>query len=101
MKGKIFALMGGVLVLAACQSTPSNEYANEIVSECVGANCAVVHYASPNGNDLLLETDRHIIHITAETSIPYKYYVWAGEKTTEEAPDMVVQDGEAIILVEE
>lgn len=102
MKVKLFALMGIVLVLAACQSAPSNEYSNSISApECVGANCAVVHYATPNGNDLLLETDRHVIHVVAETNVPYKYYVWAGEKTTADDPDMIVQDGEAMVLVEE
>ena len=103
MKAIMFALSGIVLVLAACQTTPHEEYVPEetATTECVGTNCAVVRYATPNGNDLVLETDHHIIQVSAQTDVPYKYYVWAGDKTTADDPDMVVQDGQVAILVEE
>ena len=102
MKQTIIALSGIVLALAGCQSTQNQEYTeSSIIPECAGANCAVVHYASPNGNDLVLETDHHIIQVSAQTDVPYKYYVWAGDKTTADEPDMIVQDGQTMILVEE
>lgn len=102
MKQIIFALSGIVLALAGCQSTPSEEYTDEFeTAECVGEECSVIKYATPNGNDLVLETDHHVIQVSAQTDIPYKYYVWAGDKTTADDPDMIVQDGQTMILVEE
>ena len=88
--------------LAACQ-TPSNDeiIEPETVSECVGANCAIVRYSAPNGNDLVLETDKHIIEVTAQPGVKYSYYVWAGEKDMTEDPDLIVQDGQAMVLTTE
>jgi ABC-type uncharacterized transport system auxiliary subunit len=105
MKQIIFALSGIALVLAGCQSTPTEVYEEypepEYVSECAGSDCAIVRYASPNGNDLVLETDHHVIQVSAQTNVPYKYYVWAGNKTTADDPDMIIQDGQTMILAEE
>lgn len=98
MKKMFLPMMGLMLVLAGCQSA-SNEV--DVQNECVGANCEIVRYASPNGNDLVLETDRHIIEIQAQTDTPYAYRVWAGGKSVDKDPDLVVQDGQAMVLVEE
>lgn len=102
MKQIIFALSGIVLALAGCQSTSSEEYTDEFeTAECVGEECSVIKYATPNGNDLVLETDRHIIEIAAQPGTQYSYYVWAGDKDMSDDPDMIVQDGNAMILTQE
>lgn len=102
MKKIILPLMGAMVILAGCQSS-SNEIVEQpnIADSCVGTNCAVVRYSTPNGNDLVLETAKHIIEIQAPTNVPYSYYVWAGDKTTADDPDLVVEDGKSMVLVEE
>ena len=91
-----------MLGLAGCQTASENEvFESENVAECIGANCAIVRYSSPNGNDLVLETDKHIIEVTAQPGVKYSYYVWAGEKDMTEDPDLIVQDGQAMVLTTE
>ena len=91
-----------LLVLAGCQSTY-----DEIIVEpdapvdCVGANCEIIRYSSPNGNDLVLETNRHIIQISANPGTKYSYQVWTDGKDTSTDPDLIVQDGNAMVLVSE
>ncbi|MDW2958552.1 MAG: hypothetical protein R8M37_01955 [Alphaproteobacteria bacterium] len=102
MTKKILPFMVFVLALAGCQTT----YDEVIVEpdaqmDCVGANCEIVRYDSPNGNDLVLETDRHIIQIVANPGTKYSYQVWTGGKDTSTEPDLVVRDGNAMVLVEE
>ena len=98
MKRLILFLL--VASLAACQSaTPVDEYVDESV--CVGTDCAIIRYDMPNGNDLVLETAHHKIEIAAQPNIKYGYYVWAGDKETTDDPDMIVEDGNVMILVEE
>lgn len=103
MKQIILPMMGVMLALAGCQSASDEVIVEQqnITESCVGENCAVVRYASPNGNDLVLETDKHIIEIQAPTGTPYSYYVWAGDKTTADDPDLIVEDGQSMVLVEE
>ena len=109
MKKMILPMMGAMLFLAGCQSASEEFYVDEydvaeeavVANECVGANCAIVRYASPNGNDLVLETERHIIQIQAPADVKYSYRVWAGEKGMDSDPDLVVEDGQAMVLVEE
>ena len=72
----------------------------EMASECIGADCSIIRYATPNGNDLMLETDKHVIQITANPGTPYTYYVWAGNKTTSDDPDMVVDQGTVMVLTD-
>lgn len=89
-----------VASLAACQSaTQVEEYNDE--TTCVGENCAIINYSMPNGNDLVLETAHHKIEIAAQPNVKYGYYVWAGDKDTSEDPDLVVEDGTAMVLIEE
>ena len=89
-----------VASLAACQSaTQVEEYNDE--TTCVGENCAIINYSMPNGNDLVLETAHHKIEIAAQPHVKYGYYVWAGDKDTSDEPDLVVEDGTAMVLVEE
>lgn len=103
MKHIIFALMGVMVILAGCRSS-----SNEVIVEqensadvCAGPNCAIMRYASPNGNDLVVETAKHIIQIQAPADVPYTYQVWAGDKSVTDDPDLIVQDGTAMVLVEE
>jgi hypothetical protein len=89
-----------VASLAACQSaTQVEEYNDE--TTCVGENCAIINYSMPNGNDLVLETAHHKIEIAAQPNVKYGYYVWAGDKDTSDDPDLVVEDGTAMVLIEE
>ena len=91
-----------VALLAACQSAPNaeiDEYVDDSV--CVGENCEIVKYSMPNCNDLVLETSKHIIQIDAQPNVKYGYYVWAGDKETTTDPDLIIEDGNAMVLVEE
>lgn len=94
--------MGAMFALAGCQTASDGVIVEqEMASECIGENCSIIRYAMPNGNDLMLETEKHVIQITANPGTPYTYYVWAGNKTTDEDPDMIVENGETMILTTE
>ena len=101
---KIFLpVMGVMLGLAGCQ-TASDEIIVESENPCVMNKCAAgdnVMYATPNGNDLVLETNKHVIEIQAQSGTPYAYYVWAGGKDTQSEPDLIIENGQAMVLVEE
>lgn len=104
MKKNILFLLLAVVAVAGCRSENAPvDNANAIDSiECVncgGAN--MVQYSMPNGNDLKLETAHHVIQVQAQPGKQYDYYVWTGEKTYDQDPDLVVQDGIAAVLVEE
>ena len=102
MKKIILPLTGAMMILAGCQSSSNDVIEQQnIADSCVGANCAVVRYASPNGNDLVLETAKHVIEIQAPADVPYSYYVWAGDKKVSDDPDLIVEDGKSMVLVEE
>lgn len=73
----------------------------ENIIACKTPDCSDVLFDTPNGNDLLLETDNHIIHINAEPNKSYIYYVWVGDKDMTADPDLIVEDGIAAVLVEE
>ena len=94
----LFLLVGA---LAACQNATNsiNDIENE--TTCVDGNCQIIRYSMPNGTDLVLETPRHIIQIEAIPNVKYDYYVWAGDKETTEDPDLIVEDGNAMVLIEE
>ena len=102
MKTKILPFVVMMLALAGCRSASDEMYSEtDIAGECIGNDCAVVRYASPNGNDLVLETKKHVIEIQAQSGTPYSYYVWTGGKGTSDDPDLIVSDGDAMVLVEE
>lgn len=99
MKRDFLFLLIATIAIAGCRSNnaPVEEY-----TDCV--NCGdvnMVEYSMPNGNDLKLETAHHVIKIDAQPGKQYDYYVWTGEKTYADEPDIVVQDGVAAVLVEE
>lgn len=105
------------LFMVACTRAPAPQYmyadvpaydTGDIEYQC--NNCAnattntdtvsVVKFATPNGNDLVLETERHVIHITGRENVPYAYGVWLGDREMTDDPDMVVSGNTAAILVE-
>ena len=104
MKKTYFILSLIMIALAGCQRGQSEAMSDLGYYEtdtCLDLNCQIVRYDTPNGNDLLLETPRHIIQIDAQPNVRYSYRVWAGEKTTSDDADLIVEDGNAMILVEE
>lgn len=103
MKRIILPIMGMMVFLAGCQSS-----SDEVITQqpdkadmCVGENCAIMRYESPNGRDLVLETSKHIIEIQAPADVPYSYYVWTGGKDVSQDPDLIIEDGKSMVLVEE
>ena len=98
MKRNILFLLVAAFAVACCRSDYAQvEYADCI--HCDGVN--MVEYSMPNGNDLKLETAHHVIEIEAQPNKAYNYYVWTGDKSYDEDPDLIVEDGVASVLVEE
>lgn len=91
-----------MLALAGCRSSSDEIVAGQQGFNCADENCEVIRVESPNGNDLVLETSKHVIEVQAQSGdVPYSYYVWTGNKSTSEEPDLVVEDGNTMVLVEE
>lgn len=86
-----------VVVLAACQGTTADD-SSSVNPECIGQNCEIVRYSTPNGNDLVLETSEHVIEIEAEPGVKYAYYIWGGDKSTDEKPDLIIKDGQPVTI---
>lgn len=81
----------GAMLLAGCQTTSERIVVEQDDSaHCVDEQCRIIKHATSNGNDLMLETAQHVIQITAQPGTPYAYYVWAGDKTTADEPDMII-----------
>lgn len=114
-------LLLSTLFMAACAQAPAPQYmyadvpaydtddieyrcsecANDTATDDANTNAvSVVKFATPNGNDLVLETERHIIQISGQKNVPYAYGVWLGDREMTDDPDMVVGGGAAAILVE-
>ena len=64
------------------------------------ASVTQVKYSMPNGNDLVLETPTQKIQVAGAPGQKYDYYVWFGDRSYVEDPDMIVSDGEVGILVD-
>ena len=64
---------------------------------CAG-DCSDVNISMPNGNDLKLETDHHIIHISGLPESDYAYYVWTGDKTYSDAPDVKIESDDVYVI---
>ena len=100
MKRNILFLLIGAFAVAGCQSNDAPvEYEYAECINCGGAN--MVEYSMPNGNDLKIETAHHVITVEAQPGKQYDYYVWTGDKTYDDDPDLVVQEGNASVLVAE
>lgn len=105
MKKIILPLLVLCVGLAGCRSA-SNDFTvassdTEFESDCIGSDCAIIHFSSPNGNDLVLETAHHIIQIDAQPGVAYSYHVWAGDKSMSDDADLIVSDGQAMVLTDE
>ncbi len=103
MKQKYISLMIILAALAGCRS--ANEGVSEPMADelyrCVGPECSIIRMDTPNGNDLTLETKNHVIQIQADPNTQYSYYVWTDGKPTTADPDLIVEDGQAMMLIEE
>lgn len=100
MKKIFLPFMVIMLALAGCQTT-SDDVVEINPDNCIGDCTSEIRYSSPNGNDLVLETKKHVIQIQGQGDTQYSYYVWTGGKDTSQDPDLIVQDGNAMVLVEE
>ncbi len=88
-----------MLALAGCRTASNDVEYVEPTAVCAGG---VVEYSMPNGNDLLLETKSHVVHIEATPNKSYEYRVWTGDKPTSADPDLIVNpDGSSLVLVSE
>lgn len=101
MKHIILSSLILMLTLAGCRMASDEIDVNEVPYDCIGENCAVIRYDTPNGNDLVLETAHHIIQIDAAPNVAYQYNVWAGDKEMTDDADLIIRDGQAMILVNE
>lgn len=97
-----------VFALAACRRNAPvdvryvDEYDSQMpIIESRTTGVSDVAYSSPNGNDLRLETDHHVIQINAAPNSKYTYYVWTGGRTYDQDPDLIVEDGVSAVLVDE
>lgn len=101
MKRNILFLLMATIAIAGCRSNNAPVAEQPVVDciDCGGVN--MVQYSMPNGNDLKLETAHHVIQIDAQPGKQYDYYVWTGEKTYADDPDIIVQEGNAAVLIEE
>ena len=95
---KRYTLAFLLLGLTGCVSDAPN--GADVPVLCTG-DCSGVSFSMPNGNDLKLETSHHIIHIMAQPDSDYAYYVWTGDKTYDDAPDITVESGDAYVLTSE
>lgn len=93
---KKILLFLSVVALAGCQGTTADVDNASVNSECVGENCEIVRYSTPNGNDLVLETAQHVIQIEAKPDVKYAYYIWGGDKSTDEEPDLIIKNGQPV-----
>lgn len=104
MKQNILFLLVIGIALCGCKSgnnvsVVDNDYVE--YAACADADAQTVRYSMPNGNDLVLETAHHVIQIDAPPGVKYDYYVWTGNRSYSDDPDLIVQDGVAAVLVEE
>lgn len=57
-----------------------------------------IKFSMPNGNDLRLETPEYVLQVDGAPGVRYDYYVWTGDKSYADDPDLIVQDGAAAVL---
>lgn len=115
MKRNILSLFILCCVLAACQTQRAPvehvEYADDFDVEyqtvvvprgtdCANNNPSVseIKYSVPRDGDLTLETRHHVIQIQGAPNTAYEYRVWAGAKGYNNDPDLIVDDGNIMVL---
>lgn len=60
-----------------------------------------IKYSVPRDGDLTLETRHHVIQIHGDPNAKYEYRVWAGDKTYDDDADLIVDDGNIMVLKSE
>lgn len=98
MKRCVFAIL--LLGLTGCMSGAPKGGFDGVSAECAG-DCSAVNFSMPNDNDLKLETDRHVIHVTSNPNTQYMYYVWTGDKTYDDDPDIIIEPDAAYVITNE
>lgn len=94
------------MMIQECGTDPNMQVQNFAPSQipenfvpCNSPDCSGALFASPNGNDLLLETKHHIIHMEGVPNKEYTYRVWTGDNTQE--PNLIIENGVGAILIEQ
>lgn len=111
MKRNIISLFVLSGILAACAphgGAPMEyvEYADDVEYQTVVVPCATddtasvseIKYSVPRDGDLTLETRHHVIQIQGAPNTEYEYRVWAGDKNYTDDPDLIVDDGNIMVL---
>jgi len=108
MKRNIIPLFVFVGLLTGCRSdnapTEYVEYADDMQYQTVVVpyegtpSVSQVKYSVPRDGDLTLETRHHVIQIQGNPDTAYEYRVWAGNKTYGDDPDLIVDDGNVMVL---
>lgn len=110
MKRNIVFLLIITCAIAGCRSNNSSteyvEYADGaqypvMVAPYEGAaSVSQIKYSVPETGDLTLETRHHVIQIQGQPDTAYEYRVWAGGKNYADDPDLIVEDGNIMVLQE-
>ncbi len=100
--------MVGVVALCGCvsHSAPTEyvEYADDVEYQTVVIDqpdvttASQIKYSVPRDGDLTLETRHHVIQIEGNPNTSYEYRVWAGNKTYSDDADLIVNDGNIMVL---
>ena len=101
MKRNILFLLVAALAVAGCWSKNAPvEVVDDV--DCINCDTAnMVQYSMPNGNDLKLETAHHVIEIEAQPGKQYDYYIWIGERSYTDDPDLIIEEGIASVRVKD
>lgn len=109
MKTKIISL-AVLVMLGACNDpvhTEYVEYSDETQYQTfatgpdVTPGVSTIKYSVPRDGDLTLETRHHIIQVQGKPGTQYEYRVWAGDKTTVDDPDLIIDGGDIMVLKQE
>ncbi|MBD5400958.1 hypothetical protein HDR61_04440 [bacterium] len=116
MTGYRIFLLAALVGLTGChrdyQYMPETEYVEYIdvvdqdngapIPECTADDIpsGQVKYSVPRDGDLTLETRHHIIQVQGAPGTEYEYRVWAGDKSYNDDPDLIVSDGNIMVLQE-
>lgn len=114
MKAKFILFLVVAVALAGCRSdrgvgTEYVEYSDDVQyisgqsdngnMPCASdAGTSTIKYSVAQNGDLTLETRHHVINVNGAPSGSYAYYVWAGDKTYNDAPDLIVEDNTIMTL---
>lgn len=110
MNKKYLFLLILASVLVGCRSAETGteyvEYADDVEYQTImmpdtnsgNATVSEIKYSVPRDGDLTLETRHHVIQIQGDPNTAYEYRVWAGNKDYNDDPDLIVDDGDIMVL---